>query len=149
MPTPSYLQTRYKAAPLVNLMRKEERERLSPGATRAFFNIVEKWKICDEDARELLGGVSHGTFHDLKAFTSGKGAERTLEADRLLRISLLIGIFKALGILHGEAVANRWVHLPNTNRLVGGRTPLAFMVEGGLPAIQTVRRLLDARCSGR
>jgi Protein of unknown function (DUF2384) len=109
---------------------------------------VEKWKVCDEDARELLGGVSQGAFDDMKAFASGKRDEHTLEGDRLLRISLLIGIFKALSILHGEALANRWVHLPNTNRIFGCRPPLAFMLEGGIPAMQTVRRLLDARAIG-
>jgi hypothetical protein len=41
------------------------------------------------------------------------------------------------------------VHLPNTNRIFGGHTPLSFMIEGGAPAMQTVRRLLDARRSGR
>ena len=46
-------------------------------------------------------------------------------------------------------LANRWVYLPNTNRIFGGRTPLAFMIEGELPAMQTVRRLLEGRCSGR
>lgn len=110
---------------------------------------VERWKVCEEDARELLGGVSQGIFDDMKPLTLGEGTERTLEADRLLRISLLIGIFKALGVLHWEALANRWVHLPNTNRIFGGRTPRAFMVQGGPPAMQTVRRLLDARCTGR
>jgi hypothetical protein len=79
------------------------------------------------------------------ASISGTGGKHTLEADRLLRISLLIGIFN---MLHGEAIANRWMHLPNTNRIFGGRTPLAYMIEGGLPAMQTVRRLLDARRNG-
>jgi hypothetical protein len=149
MQTPSYPQTRYEPAPLVELTCQEERERLSPGAIRAFLNIMEKWRVCDEDAREILGGVSQDAFDDMKAVTSGEGTECTLEADRLLRISLLIGIFKAVGILHRETLADRWVHLPNTNRIFDGRTPLAYMIEGGLLAIQTVRRLLDARCSGR
>jgi hypothetical protein len=149
MRTPGYPRTRYEPAPLVALARKEERERLSPGAIRAFFNIVEKWKVCDEDARELLGGVSQGAFGDMKDLASGEGTKHALEADRLLRISLLVGIFKALNILHGEALADRWVHLPNANRIFGGRTPLAYMIKGGVPAMQTVRRLLDARGGGR
>jgi len=40
------------------------------------------------------------------------------------------------------------VHLPNSNRLFGGATPLAYMIRGGVPALQTVRRLLDARRAG-
>jgi hypothetical protein len=75
--------------------------------------------------------------------------ERVLDADTLLRVSYLVGIFKALHVLHGEALADRWVRLPNTNPIFGGDPPLAYMRRGGIPAMQTVRRLLDARRGGR
>ena len=32
--------------------------------------------------------------------------------------------------------------------LFGGQSPLGYMMKGGLPAMQTVRRLLDARRGG-
>jgi hypothetical protein len=35
--------------------------------------------------------------------------------------------------------------MPNTNRLFGGAAPLDYLLRGGLPAMVTVRRLLDAR----
>jgi hypothetical protein len=57
-------------------------------------------------------------------------------------------MFKALHILHGKALADEWVHLPNSNPIFAGQTPLAYMIRGGLPAMQTVRRLLDARRAG-
>jgi hypothetical protein len=100
--------------------------------------------VRDDDARALLGGVSNGPFYALKK----NPAERVLEADRLLRISYLVGIFKALNILNGRALADEWVQLPNTNRIFGGSTPLAYMLKGGVTAMQTVRRLLDARRGG-
>ena len=102
-----------------------------------------RWQVRDEDARALLGGVSNGPFYEMK-----RAPERLLEPDRLTRISYLIGIFKALNILHGRALADEWVHLPNTSPIFEGQTPLAYMVRGGLPALQTVRRLLDARRAG-
>ena len=34
------------------------------------------------------------------------------------------------------------------NRIFAGQAPLAYMIKGGLPAMQTVRRLLDARRGG-
>ena len=71
-----------------------------------------------------------------------------LDADVLTRISYLIGIFKALNILYGEKLADEWVRLRNSNRIFGGRTPLDYMMRGGVPAMQIVRRLLDARRSG-
>ena len=142
-PQLAYPQTRYDASPLVDLTSEVERERLSPSAIAAFFNIMARWQVRDEDARALLGGVSNGRYYELK-----KRPRRTLAVDALLRVSYLVGIFKALHILHGEALADEWVRLPNTNRIFGGRTPLAFMRSGGVPAMQIVRRLLDARRGG-
>jgi hypothetical protein len=35
-----------------------------------------------------------------------------------------------------------------SNRVFGGQTPLYYMIRGGVPAMQIVRHLLDARCGG-
>jgi hypothetical protein len=139
-----YPATKYSADPPVDLAAREARERLSPAALAAFFNIASRWQLRDEDARALLGGVTNGPFYEMK-----RNPDRTLEADRLTRISYLIGIFKALGVLHSEPLADAWVRRPNGNPMFGGLTPLAYMIAGGLPAMQNVRRLLDARRSGR
>src|SRR5437870_4540698 len=119
--------TRYEPLPLVDLASKAERERLSPSALKAFFNIVERWSLRDEDARQLLGGVTNGPYYEMKKHP----ADRVLDTDKLLRISYLIGIFKALNILHSQHLADEWVQLPNTNRLFGGMSPLAYMQKGG------------------
>jgi uncharacterized protein (DUF2384 family) len=139
----AYPATRYQPAPAADLSDKDERERLSPAALRGFFQMVERWKVRDEDARALLGGISNGPFYELK-----KKPERTLDSDKLLRISLLLGIFKALHILYSDELADRWLQLPNKNPLFEGKTPLDVMLRGGIPAMQTVRRLLDARRGG-
>lgn len=144
MATPlHYPASGYDPAPVPDLSAKAERERLSPGAIKAFFNIMQRWSVRDEDARQLLGGLSNGAFYELK-----KHPHRTLEQDRLLRISHLVGIFKALNILYSQKLADAWVQLANTNRIFAGRTPLAAMIAGGLPAMQAIRRLLDARRGG-
>src|SRR4051812_127583 len=100
----SYPATRYEPSPLVDLNAKAERERLSPAAIRTFFNIAERWGIRDEDARLLPGGVSHGPYHAMTGI-----AERVLDADPLLRIPYLIGIFKALNPLYSEKPADSCV----------------------------------------
>ena len=138
-----YPVTRYEPSPLVDLTSKAERVRLSPSAVRAFFNIATRWGIRDEDAKALLGGISNGPYYEMK-----KDPDRVLDADRLLRISYLIGIFKALNILHSKKLADAWIRLPNSNRIFAGQTPLAYMIKGGVPAMQMVRRLLDARRGG-
>ena len=138
-----YPASRYRAEVPVDLGARAERERLSAPALRAFFNLMARWKVRDEDARALLGGVSNGPFYEMK-----RKPDRVVDGDRLTRISYLIGIFKALHILHGRRLADEWVHLPNSNAVFGGQAPLAYMIRGGLPAMQTVRRLLDARRAG-
>ncbi len=140
----AYPATRYDPSPAVDLTSKEQRERLSPSALKAFFKILDHWGVRDEDARQLLGGVTNGPYYEMKKSADG----RVLDTDTLLRISYLIGIFKALNILHSQKLADEWVRLPNTNRIFGGSTPLAYLLKGGLPAMQTVRRLLDARRGG-
>jgi hypothetical protein len=140
---PRYPTSRYEPSPLVDLSARSERERLSRSAIKAFLNIMEKWGVRDEDARALLGGMSNGPFYEMK-----KTPNRTLDADTLTRLSYLVGIFKALNILYSEALADAWIKRPNANRIFGGQTPLAYMIKGGLPAMQVVRRLLDARRGG-
>jgi hypothetical protein len=140
---PAYPATRYDPAPLVDLTSRTERARMSASALKGFFNLAERWSIRDEDARALLGGVSNGPYYTWK-----KQPERVLDADTLTRISYLVGIFKALNILYGRKLADEWVRLPNSNRIFGGRTPLEYMMRGGVPAMQVVRRLLDARRGG-
>jgi hypothetical protein len=138
-----YPASRYRIETPPDLASRASRDRLSTPALKAFFNIAARWKIRDEDARALLGGVTNGPFYEMK-----RKPHRTLDTDRLTRISYLIGIFKALHILHSRKLANEWVRLPNTNPIFAGETPLAYMIRGGLPAMQMVRRLLDARRAG-
>lgn len=133
----------YAPPALPDLSQLEERRKLSPAALRAFFNIVDRWEIREEDARQLLGGISSGAYYELK-----KKPNRVQDQDRLLRISYLIGIFKALNILYGTRLADRWVQLANTNTIFGGRTPLSYMMQGGTLAMERVRTLLDARRGG-
>ena len=138
-----YPLSRYRIDRPVDLAARPERDRLSAPALKAFFNMMAAWKVRDEDARALLGGVSNGPFYEMK-----RNPERTLDTDRLTRVSYLLGIYKALHILHSPALADEWVHLPNRNPVFSGETPLAYMIRGGLPAFQTVRRLLDSRRAG-
>ena len=142
----AYPATRYKPAVVVDLSSRKERERLSASGLKAFFNIMARWRVRDEDARALLGSVSNGPFYEMKR--KPEKPDRVLDPDRLTRVSYLIGIFKALNILHSDKLADRWVHLPNTNPIFAGEPPLAFMIKGGVPAMQVVRRLLDARRAG-
>ena len=140
-----YPATRYAPAFLLDLENKDQRERLSGSALKGFFNLVERWGLRDEAARGLLGGLSNGAYYKWKR----EPGSVLLSGDVLTRISYLLGIYKALHILYGDPLADEWVRLPNKNRIFGGQSPLAFMLAGGMSAMQLVRRLLDARRGGR
>ena len=126
----------------IDLSSRPVQETLSPAAIHAFFSLAAHWKLRDKDARGLLGGISNGAFYTLKQ------SAKTLDQDKLTRISLLVGIFKALNILYSTKLADAWVGLPNTNPIFGGESPLAYMLKGGVPAMLRVRQLLDARRGG-
>jgi len=129
---------------LPDLADAATRARLSPAAVSAFFAIVEKWDLRNEDAMALLGGTSHGRYYELK-----KNRKGLLSQDELTRISLLIGIFKALNILFSQRLANQWTSRPNSNPIFNNSPPLELLVRGGVPGMIGVRRLLDHRRGGR
>ena len=129
---------------LPDLADPATRARLSPPAIKAFFAIVEKWELRNEDAMALLGGASNGRFYELK-----KNRDGLLSQDELTRISLLIGIFKALNILFSQRLANQWTSRPNSNAMFNNAPPLQLLVRGGMPGMIGVRRLLDSRRGGK
>jgi hypothetical protein len=117
---------------------------MSGPAMRSFFQIAAKWSLSGDEQRALLGWPAESTFYKYKA-----GQVGTLPYDMLIRISLVLGIYKALRILYPEHdLADRWVRLPNSNPLFGGGPALALMTEGGIDGLYQVRRLLDARRGG-
>ena len=117
------------------------RRRLSAPAIRTFFNLADAWELNVTEQRALLGWPAPSTYHKYKTGKIG-----TLSYDMLTRISLLLGIYKALHILYADdALADRWVHLPNTNPLFGGRPAMALMAETGIDGLHQVRRFLDGR----
>ena len=134
----------FSADSAADLSSREVQQRLSKSAIAAFFKLAQVWGLRDEASRRLLGGVSNGMFYQLKS-----GRRKTLDQDKLTRISLLIGIFKAVNILYSGKLADSWVNLPNTNPMFAGEAPLAYMTRGGVPALMRVRQLLDARRGGR
>src|SRR5689334_1518101 len=144
MPTLQHTIAGFSTAKAVDLSRKDIQEKLSRAAVTAFFKVAQAWQIRDESARKLLGGISNGVFYQLK-----RGDEKVLDQDKLTRISLLIGIFKALNLLYSRELADSWINVPNSNPMFEGEAPLTYIIKGGVPALGRVRQLLDARRGGR
>jgi len=136
--------SRYEASDLPDLGSSDTRRRLTPAAVRGVLRLSEQWDLTADEVTRLLGDISHSTWFSWK---SGK-LPADLGTDRLMRISLLLGIFTALRAQHTRALADRWVKLPNKNMLFGGGAPIEFMTHGGIPALVAVRALLDGRRGG-
>lgn len=112
-------------------------------AAVAVSRVAAAWRLRNEEAARLLD-VSPRTWNRVK---SGNWSG-SLTRDQLLRASGLIGLYKALHLYFGDALADDWVSLPNTGPSFGGRRPLDVMAEGGLPAILEVRDYVDALRGG-
>lgn len=116
------------------------RERLSATAIKAFVKIAGRWDLTESQARGLLGGIASSTFHAWKT----EPKKQKLTQDTLVRISLVIGIYKALHMYFGEEWADRWVTLGNRGSLFAGSAPIEYMIRQGQPGMLQVRRMLDA-----
>jgi hypothetical protein len=119
------------------------RKRMSGSALRAFFAIAEKWRLDLREQRGLLGWPSKSALYNWKATP-----DVTLPYDTLVRLSLILGIYKALHILYpDEHLADGWMKMRNRNPLFGGRAPIEHALREQ-STLQDVRRLLDARRGG-
>jgi hypothetical protein len=133
--------TAWKPVPTALRPEPEARKRLSAPALRTFFPIAAAWGLNVAEQRGLLGWPPSSTFHKYKS-----GHPGTLSFDTLTRLSLVLGIYKALQLLYPEpALADAWVRLPNSNDIFGGKPPLSLMIDDGIDGLYRVRRLLDGR----
>ena len=105
---------------------------------RAAVNLFGLWGITDAQACVLLGGVSKRTYARWKDGEIGR-----LTIDQKTRLSVLMGIHKALRILFTEKTrVYEWVKKPN--RDFGGQSALDIMLGGYLTDLFRVRHYLDA-----
>lgn len=133
-----------RAAAPPNLADSAIRAELTPAAVVGVVRLAELWRLTSAEACALLGDVSERTWFRMK-----KGEwSGALSQDNLTRISALIGIFKGLRLLFSEPLSDEWVRLPNKGPLFGGRSPVAAMIEGGIPRILQVRQHVDALRGG-
>ena len=118
---------------------------MSGPALKTYFNIVDRvWELEPKTQVALLGWPGTSTFYNYR-----NGEHGALSFDVLTRVSLVLGIFKALRILYPErSLADKWVKLPNSNHLFAGASPENFMGSGEIDALYKVRRYLDARRGG-
>lgn len=126
------------AARIDRSLESFEPERVSAVALKAFFNLAREWGLSRDECITLLGRPSARTFYRWRA-----GQVAGLPQDTLERISVLLGIYKALGILFPSSErAREWLRRPN--KAFGDATALDVMLRGRIDHLYRVRRHLDA-----
>lgn len=106
------------------------------GAVRTAFNILDAWKVPPKQAQTILG-LKPRTYYEWR-----KKAPAQPDVDKLERISYLLGIYKALGILFPQS-RDEWVHMKNLAPMFSERTPLEVMASGLVADLYRVREWLD------
>jgi hypothetical protein len=118
---------------------------MSAAGLRAFVKIAHDWDLSAEEQIVLLGSPGRSTFFKWKA----EPETARLGRDTLERLSLLLGIYKALQILLPQpAAADGWVKRPNSAPPFGGRRALDRMLAGNISDLVAVRQYLDAMRGG-
>ncbi|WP_313050981.1 hypothetical protein [Stenotrophomonas cyclobalanopsidis] len=117
------------------------RDKLSGPALRAFFKLAARWDLSALQQRALLGSPPDASY---EAWVLG--AYEHIDDDVLIRISYLLGIYKALHILLPEPFqADSWIKRPNMAPMFAGNTALEFLCRGGLSELRDVRSYLDGQ----
>ena len=122
---------------------ERDRDRLGTVALKAFRRLSEQWHLDNDEAAALLG-VSPSTWDRIKA---GKW-DSTLSQDQMTRVSAVVGVFKGLHLLFADSMADRWPKLPNKGPIFGRLSPVAAMIEGGIPRMLETRQYVDALRGG-
>lgn len=120
-----------------------DRARLTPAALAGLRSLARAWRLTGEEAAELIG-ASPSTWDRIRAETW----RQTLSQDQLMRVSALVGTYKALHLLFADAMADRWVRLRNAGPLFGHATPIEAMRERGIPGMIEIRQHVDALRGG-
>ncbi|MEQ9795627.1 antitoxin Xre/MbcA/ParS toxin-binding domain-containing protein [Parvibaculum sp.] len=124
------------------------RRRLSAPALRTFLTIADLWGLTEEQRLLVLGLPARSTYHNWCKRVREHEAI-TLDVDVLLRISAVLGIHQALGILFSDERSGvEWLTTPHGALPFGGRPPLALLTSGSQDGLLSVRRFLDGARGG-
>ena len=122
--------------------------KVSGPGLRALAAVADLWALDEDRRRGVLGHPDPSTY---RAWTRTASTHRALALapDVLTRVSAVLGIHRALGILFAEqADALCWLHGPHYAPMFGGRAPLELVTSGSLEDLLAVRRFLDAATTG-
>ena len=102
--------------------------------------LAEVWNMSVAEQRAALGGVSKQTVYNWRAHPE----DAKLSDDQLDRVSLMLGIYRALHILFTRPEqADTWIRRPNDALPFAGKPASELMFSGRMDGLLAVRRYLD------
>lgn len=110
---------------------------------KALVRVAEAWQLTNAEAAALFD-IPVATWGRMKA-GSFKG---NLDQDKMMRASLVIGLFKGLRLLFNGPLETEWPKQSNSGPTFAGKSPVDKMSSGGIPAMMAVRRHIDALRGG-
>lgn len=140
-------RTPLQAAVESSLGRDEAIRQLTPRLRSAAVCILARlsqaWNLSEEEVARLIG-------EEPQVVLRWQEKPENTPNTAVERISALLGVFRAINTLLPQAAsADGWIRRPNQASLFGGRSALALMIEGGLPAMRQVRQYLNGEIFGR
>lgn len=121
---------------------------MSGPSLRTLLNVARVWQLDFAEIRVLLGLP---TTTELQVWSDAARADQALivEADILLRISAVLGIYRTFRQLEGsEDEGLKWLRSINREIPFSGRAPLELMLAGCEPGLMDVRGYLFAKEHG-
>lgn len=125
------------------LAKDSNSEQMVRVALKAFSNIAAEWQLALSETAELAD-MSESTW---KRARKPEFAGH-LTKDQILRLSAMVGIYKALKLYFSDPIAKEWISLPNQGPLFNGQRPIDTLIEDGLPQFLRVRNYLDSLRGG-
>lgn len=110
---------------------------------KALVRVFDSWEATNAEAAALID-VPSATWGRMKSGTFNGSLDR----DKVTRASLLIGIYKGLRLLFNGPLQAGWPRLKNRGAPYEGRSPIEYMIVGGIPAMDQVRSHIDALRGG-
>lgn len=103
---------------------------------QVFFRIMEAWDVRPKDQQVLLASSASWLVN------ARNGKSVTLNRDQQDRVSLVLGIYKALELLFpNPAAQDQWMTTPNAD--FGDQRPLGRALGGSVMDLAAVRTYLD------
>jgi Protein of unknown function (DUF2384) len=123
------------------------RSRVSGPGMRAFINVCDAWGLTASERQRMLQVAAA----DYSAWVQAalNHTELTLDINTLSRISVTLGIYQVLRVLHasdGDAAA--WLRRPHRAPPFGGRAPVELVAGGRFDAMEATLRFLQGAGQG-